>query len=254
MSKTKKRTFLKRRKTKKNNKRRRKSFRNRKIIGGAGECPICLESKPLLKMVHFLDSAHPTEESESAINHEICEGCFMKLNPKKCPMCRRPVEKLINTDDNNVVWPAPLASAALPRGPPNITNLMIAYLRQFPPRQENRSRWTLRSWIDHITYNDTPFYQQFYDQLSQLPPEQLTSMYNNVFEYTPAVVRDLVPNFQSYYATKNKRTGRPPLTSMQRMSIDRNAYEMISFLAFILVVEVMIEEEYFNRIAGLFGW
>jgi hypothetical protein len=249
MPKTKRRTSLKRRATRKNN-RRRKSFRNRKsfrkMIGGTeGECPVCLEHKPLLKMQHSLDDEHPTAESESAINHEMCQDCFMRLNPKNCPLCRRHVEGLINTDDNRVVWPVP------PRGPPNITGLMTELLSQMPPIPANLRSWTFRAWSSNININSSPFYQQFYDELSQLPPDQLTVMYKNVFKYDRLIVKDLVVNFQNFYA-RHKPVGSAKIVNIIKL---KNIDQIKSFLAYILVVEVSVgQDNYFNRIADLFGW
>lgn len=254
MSKTHKRALFNRRQSRnkrkqtRNNRRRKsiRNYRNKKMVGGAeGECPVCLEHKQLLKMQHSLDDAHPTAESESAINHEMCEECFMRLNPKNCPLCRRHVEGLINTDDNRVVWPIP------PRGPPNITGLMTELLSQMPPIPANQRSWTFRAWSSNININSSSFYQQFYDELSQLPPDQLTVMYKNVFKYNRLIVKDLVVNFQNFYAT-HKPVGSAKIVNIIKL---KNIDQIKSFLAYILVLEVSVgQDNYFNRIADLFGW
>lgn len=247
MSKTKRRTFLKRKKTRKTRKNItkkkifRKSFKNRKMIGGTeGECPVCLENKTLLKMEHALDEGHPTAEVESLVNHEMCEDCFMRINPKNCPICRRHVVKLIDMDDNRQAWPVP------PRGPPNIIALMTQQLSQMQPNL------SFHRWSDHINMNSSPFYQQFYDQLSVLPDEQLTDMYNNVLRYDkPLIIKDLVTNFLNFYA-RHKPLGNTKIVNIRKL---KNIDQIKSFLAYILVLEVVIGQDYyFNRIADLFHW
>lgn len=253
MSKTHKRALFnrrqsrnKRRQTRNNRKRKSiRNYRNKKMMGGAeGECPVCLEYKQLLKMQHSLDDAHPTAESESAINHEMCEECFMRLNPKNCPLCRRPVEGLINTDDNRVVWPIP------PRGPPIITSLMTTYLNQMPPPPPPFSRWRFPNWAKHIRDNDNPFFQQFYDVLSELPDVQLIEMYKNSLKYSPLILGDLVRNFVDYSNNHGQK-----INAIILKKTLKNIEIIKAFLTYMLLVEVSVgQDNYFNRIAELFGW
>jgi hypothetical protein len=254
MSKTKKRIFLKRRKTRKTRKNItkkkifRKSLKNRKMMGGAiGQCPVCLEEdKTLLKMEHALDAGHPTAEDESLVDHQMCQDCFMRLNPKNCPLCRRPVVKLIDMDDNRQAWPVP------PRGPSNITDVMMVYLNQMPPLDSKGFKWNFYSWAKYINTpnNNNPFFQQFYDLLSDLPVEQLINMYKNSLPYNLLLTKDLVAKFVEY--SKNNGQNINPLILKKNL---QNIEIIKAYLSYILLVEVVVGQDlYFNRIADLFGW
>lgn len=78
------------------------------------ECPVCFEEKHLLKMVHSGET-YPVDETNTVkiINHKICSVCFERLNPKKCPLCRKKIIKFVDTDEldpNKMIkWEAPLA-------------------------------------------------------------------------------------------------------------------------------------------------
>ena len=260
MSKTKKRNFLKRRKT-------------RKMIGGTTprgtpsgtprgsprgspdetpSCPVCFENKPLLKMEHALDGAHPTAEIESLVDHKMCKDCFKRLNPKNCPLCRRPVVKLIDMVDNHQAWPV------IPRGPPIITELMVTHLNGMPATTSKGHKWTFESWMAYINdpNNNNPFFQQFYDRLSDLPVEQLTNMYKTVVTYKPsAQVAPFLGAFEKY----SKKHGRPEFKQTilkKKLANDLANIELIKeFLSYILVVEVAVGQDYyFERIPKYFGW
>ncbi len=214
--------------------------------GTPGECPVCLENKNLFKMEHALDEGHPTAESESLVDHQMCENCFMRLNPKNCPLCRRHVEKLINTDNNRKVW------TLLPRGPSNITDVMMAYLNQMPALDSKGYKWNFYSWAKKInTKNDNnPFFQQFYDLLSDLPEEQLINMYKNSLSYSGLLTKDLIDKFVEY-SKNNNQTINPKIlkTNLKNIEIIK------AYLSYILVVEVVTGQDfYFNTIANLFGW
>lgn len=249
MAKSKKRTYQKRRKTRKNIRRRRSlKNRQRKMVGGVqGECPVCMNDTQLFKMKHTLDANYPTEQDESAIDHEMCEECFSRLNPKNCPLCRRNVEQLINTDDNNVVWPVPQ------RGPPNILAIMNAQLNQMPNVDANGRRWNINSWTKFVRDHamDYEFYNQFYNELTNLPEEQLRNMYNHIFVYEPQVIRIfLINQFKDF----SQRRGQN-FNNIKRNPNENNFDKIKSLLAYILVIEVELgQEHYFTRVADLFGW
>lgn len=250
MSKTHKRALFKRGRPINNrrtiNKRRRKSIRkykNKKMVGGAvGECPVCYENKPLLKMEHSLDSEN-TLEKETRITHEMCRDCFMKLNPKNCPLCRRPVERLINMDDNHVAWPVP----PVPLSALTIPELMTAQFDEIPVAP--RPPWTIYTWAKYIKENENPFIHLFYERLSELPDEQIINYYKSCFSYSPHIIfKDLVDRFVDYSKSRGKNIV-PKIFKKTLNNIDI----IKAFLAYILVVEVVMGD-YFNRIQELFGW
>ena len=130
----------------------------------------------------------------------------------------------------------------------NITELMIIYLNQMPVALHYP--WNFNSWTKYIKDNNTDFFQQFYDRLSELTNEQLINMYKTSFSFIPNVIfKDLVKNFIDY----SKKQGQI-ISATNLKKTFNNIHVIKCLLSYILVIEVVLRDNYFNRISELFGW
>lgn len=213
--------------TKTKKRRYKKLIRNKSLKykrGGAPECNICLEEKPILIM--------------NPCGHEICEDCFKKLKKKKCPFCRADVLSLVNPVTNEVVWPKVIPNVQ----PENFIELMHTYYNTV----DRRTNW--HQWTNKINTEGNPFYEQFVELFRQLSENQLKALYKKFKTKKPTIFfTEIAKEFKVF---EQRRTGiKPILTKADNMSPEL----IIKFLAYTIIIEAPVVD-YFDRIKGFFGW
>jgi hypothetical protein len=243
-----------RNKSLKNRKRQnKKSRKNRRIIGGNnGECPICLEDKELLTIVHN------DESSSSTRQHQICKECFNRLSEKICPLCRVDIKMLIDSN-NNIIFPQP----------PPFADIMTTYFNA----RDDISRvigkggkpcvLKFDSWAACVNNKNielnmngtkTPLFPVLIERLSEFPTDQLTHMYKSFFTNHIPIFNQVVDKFIVY--AKNHMNSRTINKNIFKIGL-ADETKIKQLLAYTIMVEVAGQrsiEEYIQRIIWLFDY
>lgn len=124
---------------------------------------------------------------------------------------------------------------------PQIKELMLEYYNQVPNR--------IMSWYNYtaeIYNNDTLYYQQFYDILSNMDETELKIIYKKFRTKPPTIIfKDIIKKFIVF---DEKKIGVKPIITI-KMDV-----EIIKrLLAYTIIIEAVVPN-YIDRINELFGW